>query len=59
MTAVEEIIAFCGDSKPLKKVKEFAKSKLLKEENKFDEAYDKGFLDGFLDCEKIFKRGKS
>lgn len=45
MTAVNEIIAFCGDSKELKQVKEYAELMLKKEEKQCVDAYDKGVED--------------
>jgi len=46
MTAVQEIIAFCGDSKELAQVKKYAELMLEKEEKECEICYDKGFLDG-------------
>lgn len=55
MTAVQEIIAFCGNSKELAQVKEYAELMLEKEEKQCDNAYDKGIEDEKHNSEEMLK----
>ena len=57
MTAVNEIILFCGESKELKSIKDFAFLKLDQEEKQCDNAYDCGVKELSLILKEVHEKG--